>query len=646
MKKFDFKIRMQVGWFKAAMLGTVIGLLVAPTAGKIISKEEKAFLTDNVVVNAIGSISFGPKTKVMINGSIVALAKSEEAGQEAYKQARLAYNKDGVKPLFVDVTYAEVDSKKDADKIKGMRVLRNEKLQDAILQRLEDCADSDKQLAYTMRVDDHTVTVAHMEDVINILEEAQSVYDTNDQFQVGLKPPASRNVTMYEVEVENKSTGVEEATTDGTQSNAEGNGTTDETSAEAGGSTNGDSTEATTASPEDSEVPATEVPLGNDDISGVGAVRSIAKNTRTYMTGEETATEETTQADGDGQVDAAGSADAGDNSGETGENSVENTEAAATEETTTEDPTIAAQSVDDGVKYVGFADTIQVMETYVNATQIKDKDTAYAEMTAKNAEASIYVVEPGDALSVIAEKNNLTVDEIKALNPQIESDDDIYYDDRLNITVPKAAIQVLVEKQETYKENYNEDIVYQDDDSMYIGETEVVQEGTPGSHVVTDLVTYKDDVESDRKELQETVEVAAIAQIVKRGTKSKPTYMYPVTNWNLTSNFGYRWGRLHAGADVGVPIGTTVRASRAGQVITAGWVGGYGNCVIIDHGDGVSTRYGHLSEVTVSVGQYVDQGQQVALSGNTGRSTGPHLHFEIRINGEAVDPLPYLAGQQ
>ena len=204
------------------------------------------------------------------------------------------------------------------------------------------------------------------------------------------------------------------------------------------------------------------------------------------------------------------------------------------------------------------------------------------------------------------------------------------------------SVQVLVEKQETYQENYNEEVVYQDDDSMYIGETEVVQEGTPGSHIVTDLVTYKDDMECDREQLQETVEVAAVAQVVKRGTKSKPTYMFPVTNWNVTSNFGYRWGRLHAGTDVGVPTGTTVRASRAGQIITAGWLGGYGNCVIIDHGDGVCTRYGHLSEVTVSVGQYVDQGQQVALSGNTGRSTGPHLHFEIRINGEAVDPTPYL----
>lgn len=564
MKRYNFKTRAQIGWFKAAMVGTVIGLLIAPTAGRIMSSQEKAFLTDNPVIDAIGSITFGPKTKIMINKDVVALAKSEEAAKEAFQNARLAYNANGVKVLDIDVSYAQVDEEKDKKAIKGKRVLRNEKLEAAILNSFDRYADADKKLAYTMRVDDHTVTVEHMADVISILEQAQNTYDSKDAFKVGLKPPASRNVTMYEVAVEEKASGQE----------------------------------ATEEAPEITETATEEVTEETTEGSDT-------------VTSEETTTEEAT-----------------------------------TEEVTTEDPTLAAQSVDDGVKYVGFADTIQVMETYVNSSQITDKDTAYTTMTTKNAEASIYVVEPGDALSLIAEKNNLTVDEIKALNPQIESDDDIYYDDRLNITVPKAALQILVEKQETYRENYNEDVVYQDDDSMFIGESEVVQEGTPGSHVVTDLVTYTDDMESDRKELKETVEVAAVAQVVKRGTKSKPTYMYPVTNWNITSNFGYRWGRLHAGTDVGIPTGTTVRASRAGQVITAGWVGGYGNCVIIDHGDGVSTRYGHLSEVTVSVGQYVDQGQQIALSGNTGRSTGPHLHFEIRINGEAVDPLPYLAGQQ
>lgn len=645
MKKFNFKTRMQVGWFKAAMFGTVVGILLAPTAGKILTDKEKAFLTENPLVSAISSISFGPKIKVMINGDVVALAPSEEAAQNAYKQARLAYNAKGIRALNIDVTYAEADKEKDAKAIEGKKVLKSQKLEDAILKSFDNYADADKKLAYTMRVDDHTVTVEYMADVISILEQAQNTYDSNDQFQVGLKPPASRNVTMYEVEVEDKNTGKEaseEVTTEATTATPDENSSETEAITEEGSAENTDT--------ENTSEATTEVPLGEDDVTGVDGIVPIPEKTQRYLTGEESTTEAATQ-EGESASEETQGGDSEETSteaaGEDTENSSESTETPPdTEEATTQDSTVAEQGVDDGVKYVGFADTIQVMETYVNASQIKDKDTAYTEMTTKNAEAGIYVVEPGDALSIIAEKNNISVDEIKELNPQIESDDDIYYDDRLNITVPKAALQILVEKQETYKESYNEDVVYQDDDSMFIGETEVVQEGTPGSHVVTDLVTYKDDVESERENLKETVEVAAVAEVVKRGTKSKPTYMYPVTNWNLTSNFGYRWGRLHAGADVGVPIGTTVRASRAGQVITAGWVGGYGNCVIIDHGDGVTTRYGHLSEVTVSVGQYVDQGQQVALSGNTGRSTGPHLHFEIRINGEAVDPLPYLAGEK
>lgn len=286
------------------------------------------------------------------------------------------------------------------------------------------------------------------------------------------------------------------------------------------------------------------------------------------------------------------------------------------------------------------------METYVSEDQIKDKDMAYTEITQENDEKNIYVVKSGDYLDLIAKKTNMTVEQIKELNPDIKSDENLYYDDRLNITVPRAAVQVLVQKQETYQETYNEDIVYKDDDSMFIGETEILEEGSSGTHIVTDLVTYNGDMESGREQLKETVEVAAVAQVVKRGTKSKPTYMYPVTNWNVTSNFGYRWGRLHAGTDVGVPVGTTVRASRSGKVSVAGWVGGYGNCVMIDHGDGITTVYGHLSEINCSTGQYVDQGQQIALSGNTGRSTGPHLHFEIRVNGSAEDATPYLEGQK
>jgi murein DD-endopeptidase MepM/ murein hydrolase activator NlpD len=113
-------------------------------------------------------------------------------------------------------------------------------------------------------------------------------------------------------------------------------------------------------------------------------------------------------------------------------------------------------------------------------------------------------------------------------------------------------------------------------------------------------------------------------------------------NGPVTSGFGYRWGRLHAGIDLALPVGTPLRAAAAGRVAIAGWVGGYGNYTCIQHGGALSTCYGHQSRLGVSVGQSVSQGQVIGYSGNTGHSTGPHLHFETRVNGQPVDPFNYL----
>jgi murein DD-endopeptidase MepM/ murein hydrolase activator NlpD len=110
----------------------------------------------------------------------------------------------------------------------------------------------------------------------------------------------------------------------------------------------------------------------------------------------------------------------------------------------------------------------------------------------------------------------------------------------------------------------------------------------------------------------------------------------------VTSGFGYRWGRLHAGVDIAVPIGTPIRAAASGRVAIAGWVGGYGNYTCIQHSGSLSTCYGHQNSIGVSVGSSVTQGQVIGASGNTGHSTGPHLHFETRINGNPVDPMGYL----
>ncbi|MDB9528120.1 peptidoglycan DD-metalloendopeptidase family protein [Oscillatoria sp. CS-180] len=124
-------------------------------------------------------------------------------------------------------------------------------------------------------------------------------------------------------------------------------------------------------------------------------------------------------------------------------------------------------------------------------------------------------------------------------------------------------------------------------------------------------------------------------------------FVFPV-NGRITSGFGYRrhpilgTSRLHAGVDFGAPQGTTIYAADSGRVIYAGWRGGYGRTVIVDHGGGITTLYAHSSRLFVSVGQSVSQGQAIAAVGSTGLSTGPHLHFEVRQNGTPVNPMGYL----
>lgn len=110
----------------------------------------------------------------------------------------------------------------------------------------------------------------------------------------------------------------------------------------------------------------------------------------------------------------------------------------------------------------------------------------------------------------------------------------------------------------------------------------------------------------------------------------------------ITSYFGPRWGRLHTGIDIAAPHGTSIRAAAAGRVTYAGWYGNYGRCVILDHGRGLQTLYAHAHEVLVTVGESVAQGQVIARVGTTGRSTGPHLHFEVRVSGSIRNPLNYL----
>lgn len=166
-------------------------------------------------------------------------------------------------------------------------------------------------------------------------------------------------------------------------------------------------------------------------------------------------------------------------------------------------------------------------------------------------------------------------------------------------------------------------------------EVEAVEDAAAEEEAVEDAAA-EEEPEEDAEEAEQAEEAVAAAPAPSGGGFSWPT------SGSVTSGFGERWGRQHAGIDIASSPGTAVAAARGGTVASAGTEGGYGNSVVIAHGDGFATRYAHLESIAVSAGQSVSTGTYLGGMGCSGSCTGTHLHFEIRINGAAVDPMGYL----
>lgn len=302
----------------------------------------------------------------------------------------------------------------------------------------------------------------------------------------------------------------------------------------------------------------------------------------------------------------------------------------------------AADVQGDGLRDVDFAEKIEIAEAYVSEDEITPIEEAIELVTKDTAKNEVYEVQPGDTLSVIANSHGLRVAEVLALNEGLDENTILHLGDEIIITVPEPELSVTTVEESTYEEDYYAETQYIDNDDWYTTETVVRQEPQPGHHQVTALITKKNGTEEGREIIAETVMSEPVPEIIERGTQTPPTYIKPLSGGRFTSGFKWRWGRQHKGVDWACPVGTSIMASCGGTVVQAGWFGGYGNCITLRHPDGRQTRYGHLSKILVSVGQSVKQGQKIGLSGNTGRSTGPHVHFEIIISGSQVDPLKYL----
>lgn len=303
-----------------------------------------------------------------------------------------------------------------------------------------------------------------------------------------------------------------------------------------------------------------------------------------------------------------------------------------------------------GLKTVYFSEEVEIVEAYLPENQLSTLEQAIDEVIKEQETVGEYTIVSGDTLSEIAIKVNIPIDKIVELNSNKLEDENstIRVGDKLVITVPEPELSVERMEENYYEEIYDADVIYIENKDWFTYQTVVHQQPSAGFRKIVADVHYLNDKEVSREILKEEVLMEAVPKIVERGTKIPPTYIRPISGGRQTSGFGPRRAptkgasSYHKGVDWAVATGTSVYASCGGTVAKAGWGSGYGYVVYINHEDGRQTRYGHLSKVLVKAGQKVKQGERIALSGNTGVSTGPHLHFEILINGSQVNPLKYL----
>ena len=299
-----------------------------------------------------------------------------------------------------------------------------------------------------------------------------------------------------------------------------------------------------------------------------------------------------------------------------------------------------------------FEENVEIRQEYVPTDAIMNLGyIAELLYSTKTAEVT-YEVKKGDTWSQIAARNNMTSSELLALNPGYNINK-LQIGEVLTLSASVPYLTMTVEKQERYLDDVAYNIEYTDSANLYQGDYKVTSKGEYGKADVMAKTTYVNGEETERTILSSVTLKEPVTEYRLRGTKPRPTW-YPTgsfrwpTSGRITSYFGGRkspggiGSTNHKGIDIAVPRGTPIYAADGGTVTYAGWMSGYGYLVEINHGNGYVTRYGHNSSLTVSVGQHVYKGQQVARAGSTGNSTGNHCHFEVRYNGVAKNPLNYL----
>lgn len=300
-----------------------------------------------------------------------------------------------------------------------------------------------------------------------------------------------------------------------------------------------------------------------------------------------------------------------------------------------------------------FADEVETQEVEVPVEQAISYEQALEKLKEGNLQKVEYTVNEDDSWWLIARKNDMKTKEVLASNPGSTEDTVLKPGQKIFLDKVTPYITVVCEGIRTDVETIPFDVITNTDVSLASGETKIKQNGSDGQKEVQYAYVQKNGKVVTQTVQDEKVLKDAVSQIIEKGPqrvtvassrgsgKIASGISWPLRG-SITSYYGYRGSEFHTGIDIDGDQGDPYTAAAAGRVVSAGWNGNYGYSILIDHGNGVMTRYAHSSKLLVSAGQNVTKGQTIGLVGSTGRSTGSHLHFEVIINGDTTNPLNSL----
>ena len=310
------------------------------------------------------------------------------------------------------------------------------------------------------------------------------------------------------------------------------------------------------------------------------------------------------------------------------------------------EPYLDNEDEDNTIKESKFIEDVKVEKKNIPLNKIVDKDKLLEYITTGKEEIKEHIVEVGESLWTIATIYDMPVDELIAANPDMDPEK-LQIGDKVKLIVPKPMLTVETIEETKYKERVDYEVKVEANNNMYKNEKKVKVQGAPGENEIVAKIVKHNGVVVEKEILEENIIKEPIDELIVKGTKEVPrtvatgSFLMP-TRGSISSRYGMRNGRMHKGLDIAARPGTPIKAADGGTVSFAGNSGAYGKLVQINHGNGYITKYAHCSTINVRAGQKVYKGQVIARVGNTGRSTGPHLHFEVVKSGTNVNPAAHI----